>query len=151
MALGLVDPLAAYFFSQWDIGRGTVTLVNGLVCMPLLIVFLAAAFPRARYVYGAALMATFLFVLSLLVSHGPSDIGLSSPIPGAAPGGVARSLFAPFLILLYPLYALLGGIAARISRRRRVVREISADCCRKCEYPLIGLTERRCPECGEPY
>jgi len=35
-----------------------------------------------------------------------------------------------------------------IQRRKRGRRRLRRDCCPKCGYPLRGLPEPRCPECG---
>ena len=40
-----------------------------------------------------------------------------------------------------------------ITWRRRILhsRTVKYDRCRKCNYPLEGLTSTRCPECGTPF
>jgi hypothetical protein len=44
-------------------------------------------------------------------------------------------------------------LTAALSRLRQdaLARRVDPRRCRKCGYPLFGLTERRCPECATPF
>jgi hypothetical protein len=54
-------------------------------------------------------------------------------------------LWVPFVLsAIYPTLVLIGGPLRR--RRRRGTGR-----CIKCGYNLTGLSEPRCPECGEPF
>ena len=56
--------------------------------------------------------------------------------------GVAVAWFAPVVLLALATYGLLTALLAR----RGVAGETR---CRKCDYILRGISEPRCPECGE--
>lgn len=63
------------------------------------------------------------------------------------PLGVERTLVMPswvwlMLFGLWPFWAFVRGPLRRARRR-------ATGCCRKCGYNLTGLTQPRCPECGE--
>jgi hypothetical protein len=64
-------------------------------------------------------------------------------------GTLARGVGAPFwapavLLLPYPILVLARGPIRRRRRRRKGL-------CIHCGYDLRGLTETRCPECGETF
>ena len=58
-----------------------------------------------------------------------------------------RSLIASLFSAIFVLAALGAyGIATRVLERKPTVGETR---CRKCSYILRGISEPRCPECGE--
>ena len=50
-----------------------------------------------------------------------------------------------------PLYAALGAVAVPTLLVWRFVPKFPRGHCRRCGYNLKGLTETRCPECGQPF
>ena len=79
--------------------------------------------------------------------------------------GLAVALIAaPFVIdwyyllesvaLLTLLTAVFSAVALVVIAKldgRRARKRLSNRRCAHCDYPLIGLTESRCPECGKPF
>ncbi|GMU24131.1 MAG: hypothetical protein AMXMBFR13_42080 [Phycisphaerae bacterium] len=56
--------------------------------------------------------------------------------------GVAVGYFLPVLLLAFGVY----GLTTRLCFRRTLDQETR---CRQCGYILRGISEPRCPECGE--
>ena len=50
-----------------------------------------------------------------------------------------------------PLYAVFLAVALPTLLVCRFVPEFPRGHCRRCGYNLTGLTEARCPECGQPF
>jgi len=62
---------------------------------------------------------------------------------------IVRCIEAPFwfafiAFLGYPLFSLVSGRYRQVQRRKKGL-------CMKCGYCLLGLNERRCPECGNAF
>ena len=136
-AIGLAVPAlkatAANAFGRS--GLGVAYVVN--VAMPLLVVVLAAAYPRL----WVALLGTLLATAAFLGTTGILAPGRGWPLI------VARRI-QPVLLLACIAYHVLAVITVlAVNPQRRVGRPVDPLRCAKCGYPLTGLTEPRCPEC----
>ncbi len=109
------------------------------IAMPVLVISLAAVYPRL----GVVLAGTFLATLVFLITR-----GLNAPPLNA---GWLRSLLGqmgPILVVASIAYHLLAaGTVAVLRPFRRVGHPPDPKAC-SCGYVLIGLTSDRCPECG---
>ena len=106
-------------------------------------IFFVAAKPLRRAVSISACVTCVLVLAFTAFVYGIASAGRSST-------DAIAFFFAPFYILFgAPLLFLIGiPIAALVTRRRH---GDGLPRCSKCGYLLIGLRERRCPECGEPF
>ena len=70
------------------------------------------------------------------------------PFFGMASAALGRPIAYSFLLALPPVLAavLIYGLLTRMYAKSPVGSETR---CRKCNYILRGITEPRCPECGE--
>jgi hypothetical protein len=76
----------------------------------------------------------------------PLHNGLSGQLGDALEPFVGEVLSVPLAYFAPPI-ALAVVIYALLSERERRLR--AETCCRKCDYILRGISEPRCPECGE--
>jgi ABC-type Co2+ transport system permease subunit len=90
------------------------------------------------------------FILAVVSGAGTTWVGLfvaSIMVDMLAPQGPLLPVI--FFVAALPVAVLGAFVAAMVAstyRRRRPDRETR---CRKCGYILRGITEPRCPECGE--
>ena len=122
-------------------GFGVALAVN--IVMPLLVVALAAAYPRL----WIALLGTLVATLGFLICGGQK-------FPPFGPGWILLTLrsMRPVLVVAcvaYHVLACITVLAVRVLRRVGVPPD--PRCCATCGYPLVGLTEARCPECSTPF
>ena len=119
-------------------GYAVAFVVN--IAMPVLVVSLAAIYPRLNVVLAGTLTATLAFL---------ATIGLNAP-PLTA--GWLRNLLGqmgPILVVACIAYHVLAaGTVAVLRPFRRVGRPPDPAACIHCGYLLIGLPADRCPECG---
>lgn len=54
-------------------------------------------------------------------------------------------------IVVVPLWSLFLAVAVPTLLVWRFVPKFQRGHCRRCGYNLKGLTEARCPECGQPF
>jgi len=134
-----VPPLKLFAAAHFGrTGYAVAFVVN--IAMPVLVVSLAAVYPRFGVVLAGTLTATIAFL---------ATIGLNAP-PLTA--GWLRNLLGqmgPILFVACIAYHLLAaGTVAVLRPFRRVGRPPDPAACIRCGYLLIGLIADRCPECG---
>lgn len=135
---GLAEPFGRLVF------RGTeYPLVSPWVCLLILAPggVLAVAFCYPRLAIGLAGAAITLVALI-------AGAGVGCGITGSRPTPDYLVLPGVHLVVL----AVLALVAAASSRDTRVARRLDIEDptprCRACGYPLVGLSDDRCPECG---
>lgn len=119
-------------------GLAVAFVVN--IGMPLLVVALAAAYPRLLVALVGTATATFAF---LIIGGG----GPLNPLqwPAATVSALAGSPILTVACVMYHILALIAVIA--VSSFRRVGIPPDPLRCPGCGYSLVGLIEPRCPEC----
>ncbi len=64
-------------------------------------------------------------------------------------GNLGATMFTMVFFALPPILLALGAFTLLEGRRRAIRRGDDETRCRRCSHILRGLTEPRCPECGE--
>ena len=99
-------------------------------------------FLRAGIAVGVGTLYAFL----LLVFGAPLIDGAFSPLVVLIGRGATLIVaFVSFPMVPMCVY----GLLTRLSGGERPLTGSSETRCRKCQYILRGITEPRCPECGE--
>jgi len=119
-------------------GYAVAFVVN--IAMPVLVVSLAAIYPRLSVVLAGTLVATLAFLVTLGLNAPPLTAGWLRNLLGQ---------MGPILVVACIAYHVLAvGTVAVLRPVRRVGRPPHPAACIHCRYLLIGLTADRCPECG---
>lgn len=119
-------------------GFAVAFVVN--IAMPVLVVTLAAVYPRLSVVLAGTLLATFAFLVTL---------GLQAPPLNAAWLRNLLGQMGPILVVACVAYhALAAGTVVVLRPFRRVGHPPDPAACCNCGYLLIGLPSDQCPECG---
>ena len=106
-----------------------------------------------RDIWFRSIYAVLIVVVSYLLlvcAVGPRWVGaiLGVLTPVLGPQGAA---FAVVIIFVTFPVLLAVGVFTAVDRYARAKRDGEMETrCRKCRHILRGLTEPRCPECGEP-
>lgn len=120
---------------------GNFYVIN--IALPLLVVALAAWYPRMRAALLGALTLSLAFLLTAFTPNPQWNVGWLS--------NYLVSL-SPIVIVACLAYPVLGAVTVGVVRWfRRVGPPPDPTLCRACGYSLIGLPEPRCPECGSPF
>lgn len=62
---------------------------------------------------------------------------------------IGTTMLTHIIVAVIPTVCFYIGTLVIVSRNKHPVYEKGR--CQRCGYPLIGLPEPRCPECGEPF
>lgn len=143
LLIGLTLP-ALKSFAAAHLGRGGIAVAFVInIAMPLLVIVLAAIYPRLSF----ALLGTFLATLAFLFASGMN--------PPPINAGWLRNLIAqmgPILVVAFIAYHLLAATTVAVLRTfRQVGISPNPMACIQCGYLLFGATRARCPECGREY
>jgi hypothetical protein len=145
LGAGTLIPLARTFV-RWQSLRvslwGELTLVVVLYVLVLALVCL----PLTQYRRGIR--------LSFLGAVGAAGVGTASALlRGGAGLPIFPSIFPVGLILVLLVVWTIGCIAilALTYHRLKWFPVFPAGHCQRCGYPLFGLPEDRCPECGTSF
>lgn len=130
-------------FAAARFGRGGIAVAFVInVALPLLVVTLAAWYPR----FSSALAGTFLSTLAFLAATGFVPPPLSSHWFRALIG-----YLGPILTVACVAYHLLAALTVVVLLPlRRVGNPPDPAACPGCGYLLIGINGGYCPECGGP-
>ncbi len=141
-AIGLALP-ALKGMAASSMGRSGLAVAFAVnIAMPVVVVMLAAAYPRLWVALLGTLLATIAFVLTG-----------NRALPSFQSGWLVRMIQAasPILVVACIAYHVLAGMTVGVVRTwRRVGTPPDPNACPTCGYSLVGLTEPRCPECFAP-
>ena len=136
--------------SDWHRDARLLAVVLHTLAVGVVAVFVALQLPQSELPVIAWLGFVVLdFPLSLLAF--PIRPVLLTALSPAR--GVDSYRYVDFVAVPAVLFAFLGGLQwfGIVSVLRWASRRKDRSRCRKCGYPLRGLPEPRCPECGTPF
>jgi hypothetical protein len=114
LVLGLVDPAFHQAVGQLGIKPGLATAATVNVLLPLVALALGAVYPRVWSACLGALAMTLGLLVGLAVCYNP-------PLVAPKPWGLLLAV-PPVLVAACVGYAVLGTVAAVVSRRREMQR-----------------------------
>ncbi len=106
-------------------------------------------FPTSRGPSMLLVSGSFMFVTDKMLS---APVSADAHVWGLTQWnmwGLDRASTITFIS--FPLYALFTAVAVPTLLVWRFVPKFPRGHCRRCGYNLTGLTEARCPECGETF
>lgn len=152
LAAGLIHPLLRLASAGAGLDEFFANSAVALFLIPAIVITLAAVRPLIAFSTIGVVCCTLAAILTESLMERIIPIRIQSAAAAATTVVPVRfTSFTAATLFAWPLYIGLNLMTIWIAAPFRVRYRDHALLCRDCQYPLAGLAERRCPECGRPF